>query len=64
MNPKRPSVAVAELYRILGVVLTDLRKAERTLATSITASDPDQTVYLAALRAAIARLHLLFALQN
>jgi hypothetical protein len=66
MNPKRQSVAEAGAYRILKVVLTDLRKAERILATTIenTPPDPDRAAYLAAIRAAIAKLHLFFASQN
>jgi hypothetical protein len=60
MHPKRQSVPEAGAYRILRLVLTDLRKAERVLATSIedAAPDPAQTAYLAAIRAAIANLHL------
>ena len=62
MDPKRQSVAD---YRILHVALTDLRKAERVLATSIeNTADADQAAYLAAIRAAITKLHLFFASHN
>ena len=66
MGPKPQSVPEAGAYRILRLVLVDLRKAERTLATIIedAAPDPAQTAYLAAIRAAIAKLHLFFASQN
>jgi hypothetical protein len=66
MEPKRLSVAEAGAYRILRVVLTDLRKAERTLATSIenTPPDPERAASLAAIRAAIAKLHRFFASHN
>jgi hypothetical protein len=66
MNPKRQSVDEAGAYRILKVVLTDLRKVERVLATNIenTPPDPDQAAYLAAIRAAIAKLYRLVASQN
>jgi hypothetical protein len=66
MNPKHQSLAEVGVYRILEVALTDLRKAERTLATSIenTPPDPERAAYLAAIRAAIAKLHLFFASHN
>jgi hypothetical protein len=66
MGTKRLSVPEAAAYRILRRALTDLRKAERALARSIehTPPDADQAAYLAAIRAAIATLHLLFASQN
>jgi hypothetical protein len=66
MGTKRLSVPEAAAYRILRLALTDLRKAERALARSIehTPPDADQAAYLAAIRAAIAKLHLLFASQN
>jgi hypothetical protein len=66
MNPKHQSVAEVGAYRILEVALTDLRTAERALATSIenTPPDPERAAYLAAIRAAIAKLHLFFASHN
>ncbi len=62
MNPKRQSVAEADVFR----VLTDLRKAELVLATNIESTPPDlvQAAHLAAIRAAIAKLHLFFASPN
>ena len=65
MEPRRLSVAEADAYRVLRVVLTDLRKAERVLAAIVEdAQDPEQAAYLAAVRATIVRLHLVFASQN
>jgi hypothetical protein len=66
MGPKRLSVPEAGAYRILRLVLTDLRKAERAWATSIEHTPPDanQAAYLATIRAAIVKLHVLFASQN
>lgn len=66
MGTKRLSVPEAAAYRVLRLALTDLRKAERALARSIehTPPDADQAAYLAAIRAAIAKPHLLFASQN
>jgi hypothetical protein len=66
MGTKRLSVPEAVTYRILRLALTDLRKAERALARSIehTPPDADQAAYLATIRAAIAKLNLLFASQN
>ena len=66
MAPKRLPAADADAYRVLQVVLTDLRQAERVLARSLedTPPDPERAAYLSALRATIARLHLIFASQN
>jgi hypothetical protein len=66
MVHKRQSVAEAGVYRVLKVVLTDLRNTERTLATKIesTPSNPERSAALAAIRATIAKLHLIFASQN
>ena len=73
MGTKRLSVPEAAAYRVLRLAVTDLRKAERAMialsrdfARSIehTPPDADQAAYLAAIRAAIAKLHLLFASQN
>ena len=65
VDPPRQSVAEARAYRVLRVVLTDLRKAERALVRiDDTAPDPERAAYLAVVRAAITKLHLLFASQN
>lgn len=60
------SVAEADVYGVLQVALTDLRKAELVLARTIevTPPDPEQAAYLAAVRATIVRLHLIFVSQN
>jgi hypothetical protein len=66
MARKRQSVAEAGVYRVLKGVLTDLQKAERTLATSLenTPPNPERSASLAAIRTTIAKLHLIFASQN
>lgn len=66
MTYNRLSVAEADAYRVLQVALTDLRQAERVLATSIEDTPPDleRAAYLAAVRATIVRLHLAFVSQN
>ena len=66
MEPQCLPVAYADAYRVLQVALTDLRKAERVLARSIEDTPPDleQAAYLAAVRATIVRLHLIFVSQN
>jgi hypothetical protein len=66
MEPQHLSVAEADAYRVLQLVLTDLRQAERVLARSIEDTPPDleQAAYLAAVRATIVRLHLIFVSQN
>jgi hypothetical protein len=66
MARKRQSVTEAGVYRVLNIVLTDLRKAERILATSVvnTAPTPERSASLAAIRATIAKLHLILASQN
>jgi hypothetical protein len=66
MARKRQSVAEAGTYRVLKVVLTDLQKAERVVAAIVEDAppDPERLAYLAAIRATIAKLHLIFASQN
>jgi hypothetical protein len=65
MDPKRLSVPEAGAYRVLKVALTDLQKAERVLAAIVDAApDLERAASLAAVRATIARLHLIFASQN
>jgi len=64
MDAKRQSAV--EAYRVLKAVLTDLRKAERALASSIenTPPDPVEAASLATIRATIAKLHLIYTAQN
>ena len=66
MTPQRLPVTDADAYRVWQVALTDLRQAERVLARSLedTPPDPERAAYLSALRATIARLHLIFVSQN
>ena len=65
VDPPRQSEAEARAYRLLGLVLIDLRKAERALVRIYDdAPDPERAADLAAIRATLARLHLLFASQN
>jgi hypothetical protein len=64
MNTQRQSAA--EAYRVLEIVLTDLQKAERALASSIenTPPDPVEAASLATIRATIAKLRLIYTAQN
>jgi len=66
MEQQPLSVMEADAWRVLQVALTDLRKAERVLARTIDDTPPDleQAAHLAAVRAAIVRLHLIFVSQN
>jgi hypothetical protein len=65
VDPPRQSEAEARAFRLLGLVLIDLRKAERALVRIYDdAPDPERAVHLAAVRETIARLHLIFASQN
>jgi hypothetical protein len=66
MEPQPLPVMEADAWRVLQVALTDLRKAERVLARTIEDTPPDleQAAHLAAVRAAIVRLHLIFVSQN
>lgn len=57
MDPQRQSVPEAGAYRILQVVLADLRKAERALTIiEEAAPDPERALHLGAIRSAIAEL--------
>jgi hypothetical protein len=57
VNPKRQSVPETGAYRIVALVLADLRKAERALTiVEEAAPDAERAAYLAELRAAIERL--------
>jgi hypothetical protein len=57
MDPRRHSIPEAAAYRILRVVLEDLRRAERTLtAVEQTAPDPERALHLVAIRGALFQL--------
>src|SRR5262249_58707639 len=57
VNPKRQSVPETGAYRIVAIVLADLRRAERALTiVEEAAPDAERAAYLAELRAAIERL--------
>lgn len=61
MDPSRQSVPEAGAYDLLREVLADLQKAERALAiVEAAAPDPERATHLAAIRAALAQLHLIF----
>jgi len=66
VEPQSLSVAEVDSYRVLQVALTDLQKAELVLARNIEDTPPDleQAAYLAAVRATIVRLRLIFVSQN
>ena len=66
VEPQSLSVEEVDSYRVLQVALTDLQKAELVLARNIEDTPPDleQAAYLAAVRATIVRLRLIFVSQN
>jgi hypothetical protein len=65
VDPPRQSEAEARAYRLLELVLIDLRKAERALVRTYgDAPDPERAANLAAIRATIVRLYLIFVSQN
>ena len=61
MDPTCQSIPEAGAYDLLRELLADLRKAERVLAIVEAAEpDPERETHLAAIRAALAQLHLIF----